>query len=61
MAMTPAQIRAQERYRKAMTAQYNLKLHRENDAEIIAVLERQASKNGYIRRALKAYIEQGGE
>lgn len=61
MAMTAAQIRAQERYRKAKVAQYNLKLHRENDADIIERLERAESKNGFIKRAIRAYIAQGGE
>ena len=61
MAMTPAQIRAQERYRRARTTQYNFKLHNDNDADIIACLAKQESKNGFIKRALRAYIAQGGE
>lgn len=61
MAMTKAQIRAQERYRKARTTQYNLKLHLDNDADIISALEGQESKNGYIKRAIRAYIARGGE
>lgn len=61
MTMTPAQIRAQERYRRAVTRQYNLKLHKENDADIIARLENEESKNGFIKRAIRAYMAQGGE
>lgn len=61
MAMTPAQIRAQERYRRAATRQYNFKLHKQNDADIIARLEAEENKNGFIKRAMRAYIAQGGE
>ena len=61
MAMTAAQIRAQARYRKAKTTQVNLKFHNENDADIIERLERTENKNGFIKRAIRAYIAQGGE
>ena len=61
MPMTRAQIRAQERYRKAKVAQYNLKFHKENDADVISALDRQESKNDFVRRAIRAYLAQGGE
>ncbi len=61
MAMTEAQIRAQARYRKARTTQVNLKLHKDNDSDIIARLEKEPSKNGFVKRAIRAYMSQGGE
>jgi hypothetical protein len=60
MAMTEAQKRAQERFRKARTTQVNLKLHKEIDADIIARLEEEPSKIGYIKQLIRADIARRG-
>lgn len=61
MAMTEAQKRAQERYRRARTSSVLVKLHRENDADILARLEEEPSKNGYIKRLIREDIARRAE
>lgn len=56
MAMTEAQLRAQKRYQKRAIAQILVKLHRENDADIIERLAQEPSKNGYIKALIRADI-----
>lgn len=53
MAMTDAQKRAQERYRRAWTTQVNFKLHRELDADILERLEEEPSKIGYLKKLVR--------
>lgn len=56
MAMTEAQLRAQKRYQKRAIAQVLLKLHKENDADIIERLAQEPSKNGYLKRLVRQDI-----
>ena len=49
-----AQKRALERYDAANTVQVKLKLNRNTDADIIAKLEAADSKQGYIKRLIRA-------
>lgn len=57
--------RAQKRYAakgavKAATKPYYLKCHKVNDADIIAALEAQENKNGYIKELIRADIKRQG-
>lgn len=54
--MTEAQLRAQKRYQKRAITQVLVKLHKENDADIIERLEAEPSKNGYIKRLIREDI-----
>ena len=56
MAMTEAQLRSQARYQKRIITQVLVKLHRENDADIIAKLDPVGSKNGYIKQLIRQDI-----
>lgn len=52
--------RAQEKYLKKIQ-HFHLTYHIDNDADIIAVLEAQKNKNGYIRDLIRADIQRKGE
>lgn len=57
--------RAQQRYVakgavKAVTKGYNLKCHIVHDADVIAALEAQENKNGYIKELIRADMEKQG-
>lgn len=57
MPMTDAQKRAQERYRKSgVHTQILLKLHKVSDADILARLEEEPSKMGYLKRLVREDI-----
>lgn len=48
------------RYHKRAAKQYNLCLHRHNDADVIAQLESKENKQGYIKALIRADIAKGG-
>ena len=57
--------RAQARYAatgaiKAVTRNYCLKLHIAHDADIIAALEEQENKGGYIKKLIREDLEKRG-
>ena len=47
---TAAQKAASERYDRANTVRLYIKLNKNTDADILAHLERQENKQGYIKR-----------
>lgn len=47
------------KYHKKNGKQYHLWLHRENDADIIAWLDKQANKQGAIKQLIRAEIKRG--
>lgn len=51
----------QRRYDAANAVHVPLKLNRKTDADIIALLEKQPSKQGYIKAALRALIAGSGD
>lgn len=53
MKASPAQLRANDKYKKANTKQYNLILHKVNDEDIIAWLESKDNKQGYIKELIR--------
>lgn len=57
MAQTEAEKRAQAKYNARAMRYYSLKLHKVNDADIIAALDEAESVQGYIKRAIRADIE----
>lgn len=50
----------QRRYDAEHAVHVPLKLNRRTDADIIATLEKQTSKQGYIKAALRAFIKMEG-
>ena len=54
---TEAEKRATRNYERGMVKQYNLRLNRRTDADVIARLEAQASKMGYLKRLVREDIE----
>ena len=53
MAMTKAQIRASEKYRKANIKSYIIKFNRKHEADIIEWLDGiPGSKNDYVRKLI---------
>lgn len=57
MAQTEAEKRAQAKYNARAMRYYSLKLHKVNDADIIAALDEAESVQGYIKRVVRADIE----
>lgn len=57
MAQTEAEKRAQAKYNARAMRYYSLKLHKVNDADIIAALDEAESVQGYIKRVIRADIE----
>ena len=56
-----AKAKAKARY-DAKTAEYfSLKLNKNTDKDIIEYLKTQESKQGFIKQAIRAYIEKAGE
>lgn len=53
MAVTEAQKRATKAYIQKNIVTINLRLNRSTDAELIAFLERQPNKNGYLKELIK--------
>lgn len=54
--VTEAQIKAQAKYDKENTRQIHLKLNRRTDADVIQALDDAESKQGYIKRLIRADI-----
>ena len=51
---TAAQKAASERYDRANTVRLYIKLNKNTDADILAHLERQENKQGYIKSLIRA-------
>lgn len=58
---TEAQLRTQRKYDDANTRQVHLKLNRRTDEDVLARLDEVPSKQGYIKRLIRADIERGME
>lgn len=58
MPLTEAQYRAQKKYDAAHTKQFQMKLHRENDKDILEWLEKQPSKQGAIKELIRKQIRE---
>lgn len=56
MPVTEAQYRAQKKYDAAHTKQFQMKLHLENDKDILEWLDRQSSKQGAIKELIRRQI-----
>lgn len=54
MKASPAQLKANDRYKKKMMKQYNLMCHIVNDADVIEMLNSQENKQGYIKALIRA-------
>lgn len=54
--LTESQKKAQEKYDKENTRQIHLKLNRRTDADVIKALDDEESKQGYIKRLIRADI-----
>lgn len=55
--LTESQKKAQVKYDKANTRQIHLKLNRRTDADVIKALDNAESKQGYIKRLIRADLE----
>lgn len=53
--------RPQDKYNKANTIVVNIRLIKSTEADIIAQLERQPNKSGYIKALIRADIERRQE
>ena len=58
MPVTQAQYRAQKKYDAAHTKQFQMKLHLENDKDILEWLDKQPSKQGAIKELIRRQIEE---
>lgn len=56
--MTP-QSEAKTEWDKKHTVMVTMKLNKNQDADIIEVLEQAESRQGYIKAAIRAYISKG--
>lgn len=56
-----AQMRAQKRYQKLYTRSFLLKYNTRTDADVIEALERQASKQDYVRRLIREDVRKCAE
>ena len=54
---TEAQKRAREKYERANTVQFKMKLNKNTDADILAKLDSLSNKQGYIKSLIRADIE----
>lgn len=54
---TEAQIKTQKRYDKANTRQVHLKLNRRTDEDVLEKLDSVPSKQGYIKKLIRADLE----
>lgn len=50
---TEAQKRAREKYERANTVQFKMKLNKNTDADILAKLEEVGNKQGYIKELIR--------
>lgn len=57
MPISEAQYRAQRKYDESHTRQFQMKLHLENDADILKWLDKQESKQGSIKKLIRDQIE----
>lgn len=55
--MTPAQKRAQDKYDKANTVQFRMKLNLKTDADILNKLSSVPNKQGYVKALIRSDIE----
>lgn len=58
---TEAQIKAQKKYDAANTRQVHLKLNRRTDKDVLARLDEVPSKQGYIKRLIRADLQRTAE
>jgi hypothetical protein len=58
MPVSEAQYRAQKKYDAAHTKQFQMKLHLENDKDILEWLEKQPSKQGAIKELIRKQIRE---
>lgn len=58
---TKAQIKASNKYDKENTKQIALRLNKKTDADIIEHLEKQSSKQGYIKEVIRKDIKSSCE
>lgn len=61
MAMTKAQLEANNRYKKKAQKNFLLTYHKVYDADIISMIEKQESKSDYIRQLVRADINKKEE
>ena len=61
MTMTPAQKKAQDKYNKANTTQFRMKLNNKTDADIIAKLSSVPNKQGYLKALIREDIARSDE
>lgn len=54
MAETEAQKRAREKYERANTVQFKMKLNKNTDADILAKLDAVGNKQGYVKDLIRA-------
>ena len=55
-----AKISANARYNEKMVKRYNLGFNRATDADVIEQLDKQESKQGYIKGLIRKDIQKGG-
>lgn len=59
--MTSNHVKAVNRYAERAGKQYHLWLHKTNDADVIARLDSQPNKQGYIKRLIRNDIRERGK
>lgn len=59
--MTSNHVKAVNRYAERAGKQYHLWLHKKNDADVIARLDAQPNKQGYIKRLVRQDISGEGK
>ena len=59
--MTSNHVKAVNRYQERAGKQYHLWLHKTNDADVIARLDSQPNKQGYIKRLVRQDIREEGK
>lgn len=60
--MSSNHVKAVNRYAERAGKQYHLWLHKTNDADVIAQLDSQKNKQGYIKALIRADMaKEGGE
>ena len=57
MASTEAQKRAIVKFEKANVVRVQIKLNKRTDADIIAVMEQQESKQGFIKQCIREHMK----
>ena len=60
MKTSESKLKAIRKYRQKVEKTYLLTLNKEHDQDIIQHLEKQASKNGYLKDLIRADIKKGG-